>query len=159
MSPSPLQIATPSDHELLITRAFDAPRQAVFDALTQPALLRRWLLGPPGWSMPTCEVDPRVGGSIRYEWQNDNGSRMGLSGVFREVIAPERLVHTEIFDEDWTGGETRVTTVLSEKAGKTTVAMTILYASREARDAAKRSGMDRGMEAGYARLDEILRDG
>jgi uncharacterized protein YndB with AHSA1/START domain len=81
---------------------------------------------------------------------------MGLKGVYREVVPPERLVHTEIFDEDWTGGETLVTLLLTERAGRTTTAMTVLYSSREARDAALKTGMTQGMEVGYERLEKLL---
>ena len=154
--PIPLTVTTPSDREVEITRVFDAPRKMVFDAFTKPELVKRWLLGPPGWSMPVCEIDLKVGGRFRYEWRNQDGRGMGMGGVFRELAAPGRIVHTELFDEDWTGGETKVTTTFTEKAGKTTVAMTVLYASREARDGAMGSGMTRGMEDSYARLDEMF---
>jgi uncharacterized protein YndB with AHSA1/START domain len=83
---------------------------------------------------------------------------MGLRGTYREVVPPDRLVHTEIFDEDWTGGETTVTITFTEKDGKTTCAMTVLYSSKEARDGALKTGMTDGMEMGYARLDRILAD-
>lgn len=154
--PIPLTVTTPSDREVEITRVFDAPRKMVFDAFTKPDLVKRWLLGPPGWSMPVCEIDLKVGGKFRYEWRNQDGRSMGMGGVFRELAAPGRIVHTELFDEDWTGGETKVTTIFTEKAGKTTVAMTVLYASREARDGAMGTGMTRGMEDSYARLDEMF---
>jgi uncharacterized protein YndB with AHSA1/START domain len=154
--PIPLTVTTPSDREVEITRVFDAPRKMVFDAFTKPELVKRWLLGPAGWSMPVCEIDLKVGGRFRYEWRNQDGRSMGMGGVFRELAAPGRIVHTELFDEDWTGGETTVTTIFTEKAGKTTVAMTVLYASREARDGAMRTGMTRGMEDSYARLDEMF---
>jgi len=154
--PIPLTVTTPSDLEVEITRVFEAPRRMVFDAFTKPELVKRWLLGPPGWSMPVCEIDLKVGGKFRYEWRNQDGRSMGMGGIFRELAAPGRIVHTELFDEDWTGGETKVTTIFTEKAGKTTVAMTVLYASREARDGAMGTGMTRGMEDSYARLDEMF---
>jgi uncharacterized protein YndB with AHSA1/START domain len=81
---------------------------------------------------------------------------MGLRGVYRQVSPPDRLVHSEIFDEDWTGGETLVTIDFAERDGKTTVTMTVLYSSREARDGALRTGMEHGMAVGYDRLDAIL---
>ncbi|WP_425995843.1 SRPBCC family protein [Caulobacter sp. DWR1-3-2b1] len=152
---SKMQITTPTDCELVVTRAFDAPRHLIFDCLGKAELVKRWLLGPPGWTMPVCEVDFRVGGKFRYVWRNADGRDMGMGGEFI-AIAPERIVHEEMFDDDWTGGRTRVTTDLVEGGGKTTMVITVLYASKEARDGAKASGMADGMEFGYARLDDLL---
>jgi len=152
----PLQIATPSDLEVVITREFDAPRELVFDCHTKPDLVRRWLLGPPGWTMPTCEIDLRVDGRYRYVWRGPNGEEMGMGGIFREVARPERLATSELFDQDWTGGETQVTTRFTERQGRTTSTITVLYSSKEAREGALATGMTYGMEAGYQRLDELL---
>jgi uncharacterized protein YndB with AHSA1/START domain len=154
--PMALQIATPSDREVVITREFDAPRDLVFDCHTRPELVRRWLLGPPGWTMPVCEIDLRVGGKYRYVWRGPNGEEMGMGGTFREVARPERLASSELFDEDWTGGETLATTEFTEHGGRTTAKVTVLYASKEAREGALATGMTEGMEAGYQRLDELL---
>ena len=151
-----LEIATPSDREIVMTRAFEAPRALVFEALTMPALLRRWLVGPEGWTMPVCEVDLRVGGALRYEWRGPGGEGMAMSGAFREVNPPERLVHTELFDEDWTGGETLVTTVLTEENGQTRMTTTVRYSSEAARDAALKTGMADGVAQSYANLDALL---
>ncbi len=153
---NPLQVTTPSDREIVMTRVFDAPRQLVFDAHTKPDLVRRWLLGPPGWTMPVCEIDLRVGGRFRSVWRKDDGVEMGMGGVFREIVRPERIVHTELFDQDWTGGETVSTTRFAERDDRTTLTITTLYSSKEARDGALKSGMTDGMEAGYARLDGLL---
>jgi uncharacterized protein YndB with AHSA1/START domain len=151
-----LQITTPSEREIAMTRDFDAPRRLVFEAWTKPELLKRWLLGPPGWSLDVCEIDLRVGGALRFVWRNADGSEMGLRGVYREIVPPERLVHTELFDEDWTGGETVVTTVLDERDGRTTFTSTVLYQTPEARDAALQTGMEEGVAASYDRLAELL---
>jgi uncharacterized protein YndB with AHSA1/START domain len=152
-----LRVTTPTDREIVMTRVFDAPRALVFEALTRPALLRCWLLGPPGWTLPVCEIDLKVGGALRFVWRGPDGTEMGMNGVYREVAPPERLVHTELFDTDWTGGETLVTTVLREQAGGgTTLTSTVLYSSREARDAALRTGMEQGVAASYDWLAELL---
>jgi uncharacterized protein YndB with AHSA1/START domain len=151
-----LSITTPSDREIRIEREFAAPRAKVFDAMTRPELVRQWLLGPPGWTMPICEIDLRPGGAFRYVWRHPEKDEMGMRGIFREIVRPERIVHTELFDADWTGGETVVTTVLREGSGRTTMTITVLYVSREARDGALQSGMDSGLEAGYALLDTVL---
>jgi uncharacterized protein YndB with AHSA1/START domain len=94
-----LTLTTPSDREILITRDFNAPRALVFDCMSKPELVRRWLLGPPGWTMPVCEIDHRVGGRYRYVWRNQtDGREMGMGGVYREIVPPEKVVQTELFD-------------------------------------------------------------
>jgi len=151
------KLTTPSEREISMTRVFDAPRARVFEALTKPELIKRWLLGPPGWSMPVCEMDLKVGGSYRWVWRSDkDGSEMGMGGVFREVKAPERFVATEKFDEAWYPGEAMVTNALDEKAGKTTLILTIRYESPEARDTALKVDMQSGVATSYDRLEEIL---
>ena len=152
-----MKIATPTDREVVMTRVFDAPRQLVFDALTKPALVKRWLLGPPGWSMPICEIDLRVGGKYRFVWRHDrNGTEMGMGGVYREIKAPERIVSTEKFDEAWYPGEAVGTLVLIERGGTTTLSNTMRYESREAREAVLKSGMEKGVAASYDRLADLL---
>ena len=152
-----LKVTTPSDREIAMTRVFDAPRRLVFDACTKPELVKRWLLGPPGWSMPVCEIDLRVGGKYRYVWRHDaKGTEMGMGGVYREIVAPERLVSTEQFDEAWYPGEAVGTLVLVERGGRTTVTQTMRYQSREARDRVLKSGMEKGVAASYDRLAELL---
>ena len=151
-----LKLTTQGDREVVITRVFDAPRSLVWDAHTKPELLKRWLSGPPGWSMAVCEMDLRVGGAYRWVWRGPDGTEMGMGGVHREIVPPERIVCTQLFDEDWTGGEAVGTLVLTERDGKTTLTNTILYASREARDAVLRTPMEQGMAMGYDRLEELL---
>src|SRR5258708_11228834 len=112
--PESFQVSTPTDHEIQVTRDFDAPRQLVFDAFTKPELVSRWLLGPPGWTMPVCEIDLKVGGAYRYLWRHADGREMGMGGLFREIVRPERLVATEKFDESWYPGEALDTTVFVE---------------------------------------------
>lgn len=150
------KVSTPSDREIEITRVFNAPRELVFDAFTKPELLKRWLFGPSGWSFVVCEVDLRVGGAYRYVWRKQDGTEMGMGGVHREIVVPERVVNTQKFDQDWTGGEAVGTLLLTEHGGKTTSTNTILYVSKEARDGALSSGMERGMAMGYDRLEGLL---
>ncbi|WP_019904609.1 SRPBCC domain-containing protein [Methylobacterium sp. 77] len=156
MMTSKLDLTLAGDREIVLARRFQAPRALVFRAFTEPALVGRWLLGPPGWTMPVCEIDLRVGGVFRYVWRHTDGREMGLGGAFREIVPNERLVHTELFDADWTGGETLVTTTFAESAGTTSARIAILYSSREARDTAARSGMETGMDASYVQLDKVL---
>ncbi len=151
-----LQVTTPSDREIAMTRVFDAPRHLVFDALTQPELISQWMLGPPGWSMPVREIDLRVGGAYRYVWRNADGTEMGVRGVFREIVPPELLVVTEQWDQPWYPGEGLVTNTLTEQDGKTTLTLTVRYESREARDTVLKTGMTRGIGASYDRLAGLL---
>jgi uncharacterized protein YndB with AHSA1/START domain len=152
-----LGVTTPDDRTIVMTRLFAAARPPIFDAFTKPELIKRWLLGPDGWSMPVCEVDLRVGGTFHYVWRNDSdGRQFGMGGVYREVDPPERVVHVEKFDEPWYPGEAVITTVLSERDGATLLTLTSLFESREARDMALESGMTGGVEASYDRLAELL---
>jgi uncharacterized protein YndB with AHSA1/START domain len=155
--PDSFKVSMPSDREIQVTREFDAPRRLVFDAFTKPQLVRRWLLGPPGWTMPLCEIDLRVGGAYRYVWRSEkDGAHMAMGGVFREVVPIERIVATEKFDDAWYPGEALDTTVFVETRGVTRATITVLYESTEARDTARRSGMEYGMAAGYDRLETLL---
>ncbi len=151
-----LKVTTPSERELTLIRTFDAPRHLVFEALTRPDLLRRWFGVFGGWSLVVCEIDLRVGGAYRYVWSGPEGPDMGMSGVYREVLPPSRLVATEKFDEAWYPGDALVTTVLVEESGRTTLTTTVLYESREARDTVLASPMEQGVAAGYDQLEKLL---
>ena len=145
---------TPSDREILGTRVVDAPRELVWEAWTNPEHVPNWLLGPDGWTMPVCEIDLRPGGAWHFVWRRSDGTEMEMRGEYREVEPPERLVHTESWGGDWP--ETLNTLILSEEDGKTTMAQTVLYPSKEARDAALATGMKDGASVSFERLDEYL---
>lgn len=147
-------ITTPSDREVVMTRVAAAPRQLVWDAWTRPEHVPNWMTGPEGWTMPVCEMDLRAGGAWRYVWRKGDGEEMEMVGTFREVTPPERLVHTESWGPEWP--ETVNTLVLTEQDGHTTMTLTMLYPSKEARDAAMKTGMEEGMEQSYAKLDRLL---
>jgi uncharacterized protein YndB with AHSA1/START domain len=146
--------ATPTDREFVITRVLDAPRRLVFEAWTNPEHLPHWLLGPEGWTMPVCEIDLRPGGAWRFVWRHADGTEMVMRGVYREIAPPERLVSTESWGGDWP--ETINTLVFTEEDGQTTLACTILYPSKEAREAALKTGMKEGVSLSYDRLGEYL---
>lgn len=94
-----LKVTTPSDLEIVITRSFNAPRPLVWEAMTKPELVRRWMFCPPGWSWAACEMDVRVGGKYRWTWNGPDGRlAMTISGVHREVQPPSRIVHTELME-------------------------------------------------------------
>ncbi len=157
MYPESFAVSTPSDREIQVTRVFDAPLALVFDAFTKPELVQRWLLGPPGWTMPTCEIDLKPGGVYRYIWRHESdGREMGVRGVFREIVSPRLLVATEQFDDSWYPGEALDTTAFSEEGSATRITITVQYKSKEARDIAHRSGMEHGIAASYDRVEELL---
>jgi uncharacterized protein YndB with AHSA1/START domain len=151
-----LAIAAKGDREITMTRRFAAPVPLVFEAWTNPALLRRWLLGPPGWTMPVCEVDFRVGGAYRYEWRNEQGQTMGVGGVYREIEPPHRFVATERFDEAWYPGESLITITFAEQDGETEMTTTMRYESTAARDGVLKSPMEGGVKQSYDRLAAIV---
>lgn len=148
-----LKVTTPSDCEIVLTRVFDAPRRMVFDALTKPELLKRWF-GPRGWSLAVCDVDLKPGGAWRFVLRGPDGRDMGMSGVYREITPPDRLIYTEAYDDY--PGESLVTTNLTEQAGKTTLAANVMYPSKDVRDAVIQSGMEHGAAETYDRLSELL---
>ena len=157
-----LQVAKSGESDLVMARNFDAPRALVFDAFTKPDLVKRWLLGPPGWSMPVCEMDVRVGGRYRWRWRNnENGAEFGFSGTFREVQPPSRLVHTEAYDpgtvgDDFPKNDAIVTVTFAAGGERTTVTTLVDFGSKQARDAAVATGMTDGMEESYQLLDRLL---
>ena len=151
------KVAPKGDRELEGTREFDAPREMVWRAWTEPELLKRWLLGPDGWVLAVCEVDLRVGGKYRYVWRQVQGDvSMGMGGEFRAVEPIGRLVSTEKFDQAWYPGEMVATLELEDRGERTFMRQTFRYESREARDMVLKSPMEGGMAASYDRLEKVL---
>ena len=156
-------VSLPSDREVKVTRSLKAPRALVYRAYTEPQLVRRWL-GSPGWSMPVCEMDVRVGGHFQWRWRSDDGKQeFGFSGEFREVVPASRIVHTEAYEPGSVGGSypgepAIVTVTFVEENGVTTVTTLIDYGSKDARDGAVKTGMTDGMEMSYQLLDTLLAD-
>lgn len=163
---STLKVTTPTDREIVLTRKFNAPPRAVWDAMTNPDLLRQWLFSPPGWELATLEDDVRPGGAFRWEWQADGKPVMCLTGVYREVQPPQpggaagRIARTERGCVP-SGGELLATLELAEHpggggAGVTVLTMTLVYPTKKDRDTMIEMGMAQGMEAGYERLEGLL---
>jgi uncharacterized protein YndB with AHSA1/START domain len=156
-----LSVTAQSDREIVMTRIFDAPRRLVFEAWTKPELFVRWF-GPQGWSVPVCEIDLRPSGSYRYVLRGPDGAEIGLRGVYREVVPPERLVCTQVFDGFSEVGwrpedEAVITAVLTEQQGKTTWTAKVLYPSQEVRDAVfQLDAAWKGMGGSLDRLAEVL---
>ena len=150
-----LKLTTRGDREIVMTRVFDAPRTLVWDAFTKPELLKRWLYGMEGWSVE-CEMGTKVGDRYHYLWRGPNGEQMGAGGVVREIMPPQRMVVTERFDDPWYPGEMVNTIEFVERDGKTTLTQTLLYESREAREAVLKSPAEEGLAMSYDRLAEVL---
>jgi uncharacterized protein YndB with AHSA1/START domain len=146
--------ATPSDREVVMSRMFAAPRRLVWDAWTNPQHVPHWMLGPEGWTMPVCEIDLRPGGGWRFVWRRADGNEMEMTGEYREISPPDRLVSTESWGGEWP--DTLNTMVLTEEVGRTTMTLTMLYPSKEARDAALETGMKEGADQSFERLDAWL---
>lgn len=154
-------VSTPTDTQVEVARSFDAPVSQVWKPFTEADLVRRWMLGPPGWTMPICEMDFRVGGEYRNVFQNESDRmEIAMAGVFREIEMMSKIVQDE---KHFVGGSaghaeqsTVVTLTFSQMNGATTVTTLIEYASKAARDEALATGMEAAMEMGYRRIDEIL---
>jgi uncharacterized protein YndB with AHSA1/START domain len=162
--PETLQVTTPSDLEIEMTRYFDAPRRLVYEAMVKPELLRRWLIGPPGWAMTVCEIDLQVGGKYRCGWQREEGAPVAagcedvphafeVTGIYREIVAPERIVATEYMGP---GDGALVTQTLIEEGARTRFTQLMRYNTQQERDEALKSGMAEGTAICYDRLAEIL---
>lgn len=166
--PKPVEVKTPSDREVVVIRTFDAPASLVWDAHTKPELLQRWLIGQPGWSMPYCTVDLRVGGKYRYVWRNDeNGVEFGSHGEHLELETHRKIVTSERMDgldgqpidhaNPVVEGDPAINTLtLVEHGGRTTMSIAMVFPTKEIRDMAVGSGMSDGMALGYDLLDDLI---
>jgi uncharacterized protein YndB with AHSA1/START domain len=144
-----------------VVRSFNAPRDLVYKAYTTPELVKRWMLGPSGWTMPVCEMDVRVGGKYKWRWRsNEGGKEFGFHGEFLEVNAPVRLVNTEHYDPGNVGGDmgdgSLIRVDFVQEEGFTTMTSIMDFKTKQARDAAMATGMTTGMEQSYQLLDAVL---
>ena len=154
-----LQVSTPTDTTIVLTRTFDAPRRLAWEAMFTPDKMRRWMLSPPGWTMTSCECDARVGGALELAWKSEEADpAMTLRGVFTEVVLHERIVHTETMSlgSGQTVGSLVETHEFAGDDSVTAMRITQTYDSTEGRDSAIASGMDQGVEACYQQLDSLL---
>jgi uncharacterized protein YndB with AHSA1/START domain len=161
MNMRPAKVTLPSEVEVKVTRTFDAPARLVWRAYTEPDLLKRWMLGPPGWVMPICEVDFKLGGGYRWRWRNvESGREFGFHGVYLRIKPNAEMVHTQEFDPGTVGGNMANTAVGSisfeEANGQTAMVTVIKFQSVEDRDAALSTGMTDGMEVSYWLLDAMI---
>ena len=153
---SKLTLQTEGDTQIVITRRFAAPPAAVYRAHTDPALIQRWLLGPEGWTMPVCVNEARPGGKMRYEWVNGKGQGFHITGEFLELNPPSRIVHVErMFLPDPTP-DNRVETTFDADGEGTLMTIRMNLPDAQTRAAMLSTGMERGMEASYVRLEGII---
>jgi uncharacterized protein YndB with AHSA1/START domain len=143
-----------SDTVVEISRFLEAPQALAFEVWTECRHLQKWLTGAPGWSMPICQMDLRPGGKYRWGWDMGEGHTMEITGTFKEVSRPDRVVSTESWGGDWP--ETLNTMTFVPRDGGTLFAITIEYPSKAARDSAMETGMKDGMEAGFANFDKYV---
>ena len=151
-----LELKTEADRHVIVTRRFAAPPEAVYKAHTDPALLQKWLLGPDGWTMPVCICEAKPGGKIRYEWSNGKGGGFSLTGEFVTVEPYKRLVHVERMHMPDATPDNQVETCFEPDGSGTLMVMKMSLPDAKTREAMLSTGMERGMEASYARLEGVL---
>jgi uncharacterized protein YndB with AHSA1/START domain len=156
-SSSATTILTLSDREIVASRIFDAPRELVWLATTEPRHVAHWW-GPREMTLTVCEADVRPGGTWRYVQRGPDGQEYPFRGVYLEVVPPEKVVMTQIFDvEPYSRSELVVTVTLSElEGGRTKLSSALVFDSPEACQGAMAMGMERGMRESWDRLAELL---
>ncbi|MFI1396509.1 SRPBCC family protein [Streptomyces sp. NPDC020681] len=154
-SDNPTTLTTPTDRELVITRVFDAPRSLVFEAWTKPEHVRKWY-GLRALTTTVCDIDLRPGGAWRWGQQDAEGQEIVFSGVYKEIVPPERIVYTEMFEQMPDVEPVLTTLTFEEKDGRTTLTSTSLWPTAEALAGATAMGMEAGVVETYDRLQEHL---
>ena len=152
---SKLVLETEGEKVVVVRRRFEASPEEVYRAHVDPALLQQWLLGPEGWTMPVCMIEPRSGGKIRYEWSDGKGRGFYLTGEFIELDPPRRIVHVERMHMPDPTPDNRVETTFTADGRGTLMVMRMSLPDAATRKAMLATGMDKGMEASYARLERV----
>lgn len=153
---SKMTLRTEGDTQVVVTRHFNAPPEAVYRAHTDPKLIQQWLLGPEGWTMPVCINEPKPGGKIRYEWKNSKGDGFHITGEYVELQPFSRIVHIERMHLPDPTPDNRVETKFAPDGSGTLMTMRMTLPDAQTRAAMLASGMEHGMEASYVRLENIL---
>ena len=144
------------DEHVVVTRRFAALPEAVYRAHTEPSLLQEWLLGPDGWSMPVCLSEARPGGKIRYEWADGKGHSFYLTGEYVALEPFQRLIHVERMHLPDPTPDNHVETTFEPDGNGTMMTIRMTLPDAKTREAMLASGMERGMEASYQRLESII---
>ena len=153
---SKLTLKTVGDTHVVVTRHFAAPPEAIWRAHTEPELIKKWMLGPDGWTMPVCICDPRPGGKIRFEWSNGHGGGFYLTGESLEAVPYSRLVHVERMHLPDPTPDNHVETTFEPDGTGTLMTMRMTLPDAQTRAAMLSTGMEHGMEASYVRLESLL---
>ncbi len=146
---------------LKVTRDFSGDRPLIWASFTKPALLQRWLLGPPGWRMDRCHIDARTGGRYEWGWRHpQTGAAFGCIGDYITVRPHSLMVDRQSFHQGDPGkpmaDATENTVVFHDVAGGTRVITRIIYPDANTRELVLQQNMTAGMEASYQRLDQLL---
>lgn len=153
---SKLTLTTEGDTHVLVTRRFAAPPEVVFHAHMDPELIKKWMLGPDGWTMPVCINEARPGGKIRYEWSDGAGNGFYLTGEFVEIQEPSRIVHVERMHLPDATPDNHIETRFEPDGTGTLMTMRMTLPDSDTRAAMLATGMADGMEVSYQRLEEVV---
>ncbi len=153
---SRLTLKTEGDTHVIITRHFAASPEAIYRAHTDPKIIQQWLLGPEGWTMPVCISEARPGGKSRYEWKNAKGAGFHVAGEFIELQPYNKIVHVERMYLPDPTPENHVETRFEPDGSGTLMTMRMTLPDAQTRAMMLSSGMERGMEASYVRLEGML---
>ena len=153
---SKLTLTTEGDTHVVVKRRFAASPEQVYRAHTEAALIRQWMLGPEGWTMPVCINDPRPGGAFRYEWSNGKGGGFHITGEFLELVPFSRIVHVERMHMPDPTPDNHIVTTFADDGAGTLMTMRMTLPSAEVRAAMLATGIERGMEASYKRLESTM---
>lgn len=153
---SPITLTTEGDRHVVVTRRFAAPPELVYRAHIEPELIKKWLLGPAGWTMPVCISEARPGGKIRYEWSDGKGGGFYLTGEFVELVPFRRIVHVERMHLPDVTPDNHVQTRFEPDGEGTLLTMRMTLPDAQSRAAMLATGMEHGMEASYARLETVI---
>lgn len=157
----PSVVKSLSETKVEVVRRFDSPVESVWKPFTDASLVRQWMLGPPGWSMPVCEIDFRINGIYENVFRNEvESTEIAIVGIFREIVTHQKIVQDEQHKiGSLEGGITNrtVVTLTFEPVSKDSIVRTLIqYGSKKQRDEALATGMGAAMEMGYCRIDELL---
>ncbi len=156
MTMSKMTLKTEGDTHVVVTRRFAAPPEAVYRAHTEPSIIQQWLLGPDGWTMPVCVSEAKSGGKLRYEWSNGKGNGFFLTGEYVSLEPFRRIVHVERMHLPNPTPDNHVETTFEPDGNGTLMTMRMTLPDAKTREAMLATGMERGMEASYVRLETIL---
>lgn len=156
---SKLTVELDGDTHVIVKRRFAASPESVFRAHTQPDLMQKWLLGPEGWTMPVCINEARPGGRIRCEWTDGKGGDFHLTGEYLVVQPYSRTVHVERMHLPDPTPDNHVETTFEPDGEGTLLTLRMTLPDAETRKAMLATGMEEGMEASYARMEEMMKKG